>query len=118
MTTKPQLPKGRDGALSSLNMAIGALNLAKEATGVTRAKATLGSATNLLIMIRVGPPSNLYRSILVNVCVQDSLVDKADCVELGLTCADACEALSRGMGGRPADQLSPSVFQAIEKLMT
>ena len=52
------------------------------------------------------------------VCVQDSLIDKADYVELGLICADVCEALNLGMGRRRADQLSQSVPQAIEKLAT
>ena len=44
------------------------------------------------------------------------MINKVDCVELGLTCADACEALNRGMNTRLADQLSRSVLEAIEKL--
>jgi len=43
-------------------------------------------------------------------------MNKADYVKLGLTCADICEALNRGMGTRPGDQLSQSVLDAIEKL--
>ena len=43
---------------------------------------------------------------------------KADYVELGLTCAGVCEALSRGTGERRADQLSQSVLEVIEKLTT
>ena len=53
MTTKTQRQKGRDGVLSSLNMAIDALNRANEATGVTPAKATFTSAGILLTMIKV-----------------------------------------------------------------
>lgn len=44
------------------------------------------------------------------------MVKKADYVELGITCADVCEALDLGVGGRKADQLSLSVLGAIKKL--
>ena len=43
--------------------------------------------------------------------------NKVDYVELGLTCADVCEALHRGMDGRRGDQLGQSVLGMIEKLM-
>jgi len=41
------------------------------------------------------------------------MVNKADYVELGLTCADICEVLNRGMNARQADQLNHSVLEAI-----
>jgi len=44
------------------------------------------------------------------------MISKVDYVELGLICADVCEALNRGMDTRRADQLNKSVFKAIEKL--
>ena len=44
----------QDGALSSLNAAIDALNLAKGTTDITPAKAAFGSASVLLTTIRVG----------------------------------------------------------------
>lgn len=50
--------------------------------------------------------------------MQDSVVKKAEYVELGLTCAGVCEALNRGMVGRRTDQLSPSSLEAIENLTT
>jgi len=53
MATKSQQPKGRNGTLSSLNVAIEALNLAKEASSITPAKAVFGSVSILLTMIRV-----------------------------------------------------------------
>ena len=53
MDAKSQRPKGRGGALSSLNMAIEALNLAKEISSITPAKAAFGSVGVLLTMIRV-----------------------------------------------------------------
>jgi len=53
MTDKSQQPKERDGVLSSLNVAIEGLNLAKELSSITPAKAVFGSVSVLLIMIRV-----------------------------------------------------------------
>ena len=53
MAAKSQRPKGRDGALSSLNIAIDAVNLAKEISSITPAKAVFGSVSILLTMIRV-----------------------------------------------------------------
>ena len=45
----------RDGALSLLNAAIEAMNLAKEVSSATPAKAVFGSVSAILVMIRVGP---------------------------------------------------------------
>ena len=53
MTTRSQRPKGWDGALSSLDVAIDALNLAKEPTGTSPAKAAFESTSDLLTIIRV-----------------------------------------------------------------
>lgn len=46
-------PKGRDGALSALNMVIDGLNLAKEASSVTPAKTVFGTVAIILTMTRV-----------------------------------------------------------------
>jgi hypothetical protein len=54
MDKKSQQPKGRDRALSSLNAAIEAMNLAKEVSSMTPAKAVFGSVSVILTMIRVG----------------------------------------------------------------
>ena len=48
--------KRRDDALSLLNVAIEAMNLAKEVSSVTPAKAVFGSVSVLLTMIRVRSP--------------------------------------------------------------
>lgn len=53
MDTKTQRPKGRDGFLSTLNVAIEALTLAKEVSSITPAKAAFGAVSALLTMIRV-----------------------------------------------------------------
>jgi hypothetical protein len=51
-------PNRRDNALSSLNVAIEGVNLAKEILSMTPAKAVFGSVSVILAMIRVGfiPP--------------------------------------------------------------
>ena len=50
--------------------------------------------------------------------LQDPTTYNLDYVALGLFCADACEALDRGLNGRQLDELSQSVLGAIEQLTT
>ena len=52
MTTGSQRRNGRDAALSSLSMDIDALNLAKEVSSITPAKAVFGTVSILLTMIK------------------------------------------------------------------
>ena len=67
MADKSQRQRERDGTLLSLNMAVDALNRAKEATSMTPAKAAFTSAGILLATIRVSsPPVHLSR-LLANV---------------------------------------------------
>jgi len=54
MATNSQRPKVQNDVLSSLNEAIGALNLA-EVSSITPVKAVLGSVGVLLDEIKVGP---------------------------------------------------------------
>jgi hypothetical protein len=44
------------------------------------------------------------------------MVNQQDYVDLGLSCADICTALSRGMTGRKLSDLSQSVHEAISQL--
>jgi len=53
MAAKSKRPKGRDGALSVLNVAIDTLNLSKEVSSITPANAVFGSVSILLTMIKV-----------------------------------------------------------------
>ena len=53
MEAKSQRPKGRDNTVSALNAAIDALNLAKEASSITPAKAVFGSVSIILTTIKV-----------------------------------------------------------------
>lgn len=53
MATKSRRQNGRDGALPTLDTAIGDLTLAKDKTGVTQAKAVFDSASVVVTMIRV-----------------------------------------------------------------
>ena len=69
------MEKRRDDVLSTLNVAIEAMNLAKEVSSVTPAKAVFGSVSALLTMIRVRSPSSLMCILLVHVSTQASGLD-------------------------------------------
>jgi hypothetical protein len=51
-------------------------------------------------------------------CIQDSMTNEEDCVELGMACADVCTVLSRGLDGKLLEDLNNSVFEAIIQLTT
>ena len=55
MDARSQRSKRQDVTLSTLNAAIEAMNLAKEVSSMTPAKAIFGSVSVILAMIRVGP---------------------------------------------------------------
>ena len=44
------------------------------------------------------------------------MANERDYVDLGLSCADICNALQRGMGDKKLDDLSKSVRDAINQL--
>ena len=107
--------KRRENALCLLDAAIEAMNLVKEISGGTPAKAVFGSVSVLLTMIMVRfLLSPMPRSMFT--CDQNSMANKSDYVELGLACADVCKALDRGMNGKKLNDLSQSVREAIEQL--
>jgi len=49
---------------------------------------------------------------------QDKLVNRADCVKLGLACADVCTALDQGLKGKRLSDLNSSVREEINRLTT
>ena len=49
---------------------------------------------------------------------QDTMANKQDYVDLGLSCADICKALERGMGEKKLDDVNKSVCDAINQLTT
>ena len=53
MEAKTQRHKEQEGAISALNAAIKALNLAKEISSIISAKTVFGSVSVILTMIRV-----------------------------------------------------------------
>ena len=67
MATESKRQKGREGALSSLNVTIDAFNLAKEASTIAPAKAAFDSANVLLTTIRVGSLPLRVGRLLANV---------------------------------------------------
>ena len=105
MDTNPQRQERRENTLSVLNVTIDALNLAKEISSATPAKAVFGSVGALLSMIKVRP--FLVSDDTSQVHVQLGLHgQRTEYVELGLACADVCRALERGMGGKQLEDLS------------
>ena len=56
----------------------------------------------LLTMIRVSPATRCSRVTHS----QDTVVNEQDYVDLGISCADICRALDRGMDGNKLDDLS------------
>ena len=44
------------------------------------------------------------------------MANELDYVELGLSCAEVCEALDQGLKGRRLDELGQSVLRAIGQL--
>ena len=46
------------------------------------------------------------------------MINEGDYVELGLSCADICRALDRGMDGKKLDEVGQSVCEAINQLTT
>ncbi|KAF9791098.1 hypothetical protein BJ322DRAFT_1208324 [Thelephora terrestris] len=97
-TESQRSKKSIDGLLSKLNVAIQLLSTAKDVCGVAPAQIALGSACVLLTAIK------------------DTMGNRQDFVRLGLSCADVCETLDRGLYGKRSDELSESVHKAIGKL--
>ena len=44
------------------------------------------------------------------------MANQRDCVDLGISCADVCKTLDRGLKGRRLDELSESLLEAIGQL--
>ena len=115
MDAKPQQPKARDGVVPTLDVAIGVVNLAKDISGIAPAQAAFGCVSTLLTMIRVTFPSSAARYLRFTHS-QDSVVNERDYIDLGLSCADVCQALDRGLKGKRSDELGKSVLEAIQRL--
>jgi len=50
--------------------------------------------------------------------IQDSMTNEQEYVELGLSCADICRALDRGLEGKSLGGISRPVCEAISQLTT
>ena len=49
---------------------------------------------------------------------QNSMANEQDYVDLGVSCAEVCQALDRGINGRRLEELSKPVLGAVGLLMT
>ena len=47
---------------------------------------------------------------------QDSMANELDYIDLGLSCAEVCDALGQGLKGKRLDELDQPVLGAIEQL--
>ncbi|KAF9780525.1 hypothetical protein BJ322DRAFT_1213636 [Thelephora terrestris] len=93
----PSLTEGHDRALTA---SIETLNLAEQNSGIRPAQTVFGSAGVLLATIR------------------DSAANDQEYVKLGLSCANVCRALDRGLNGRRTEDLSGCLLGAIDTLTT
>ena len=116
METESQKPKDREGVVSVLNGFIEVFSLAKEISSNTPAKAVFGSVSVILAMTRVSLPGFRWLNTYSADWAQDTMTNESDYVELGMACADVCDALKRGLDGKSEGELSDSVRKAIEQL--
>ena len=69
MASTSKQPREREKTLSTLNVLIEGLNLAKELSSVTPAKAAFGSVSALLVMIRVRFLPLCGNGLMTHVCL-------------------------------------------------
>jgi len=69
MATSSRQPERRNSPLSSLNMTVEVLNLAEEVSDVPPVKTVLGSASAILVMIRVWPLPIYLGEFQTHTCV-------------------------------------------------
>ena len=117
MDIEAQQQERRDNILSSLNAAIEALNVAGGISDIIPVKVVFGTVSVVLTMIRVSFPLVTLTDCKLK-RAQDSMINQADYVDLGLACADVCIALDRGLKGKRLGDLNNSVLEAIEQLRT
>lgn len=117
MISRSWQTKRREAALTALDGSTKALDAAKDMCGVPSAKIALASAFILLTTIKAGYHLFLGGELLTHAS-QENMNKKDNYINLGLSCADVCGALDRGLNGGKSDKLSEPVQKAIEKLTT
>ena len=117
MASEPQQSKRRNAVASVLDMFIQTLNDSKGSRGVPPAQAALESTCTLLTTMKMGSTSFLSGELVAH-STQRTTGKRDDFVDLGLSCADVCEALDRALDGKRSDDLSEPACKAIEKLTT
>ena len=69
MTSTSKQPKGRDGIISTLDVFIQVVNIAKDTCAVPPAQIAFGAASVLLTMIRVHPSLLCENNLPAHTCV-------------------------------------------------
>ena len=119
MKAKFRRPKKPEDALHSLNIAIEALDLARDNTTLKPARNAIYSTSALLATIRVCSFPVHVRRLFTDSYTQDSVINEAGFVELGLACAAICQSLDRGMkGSLGAPPPGAPILEAVEQLTT
>ena len=113
----PQEPRGDGEILSTLEVSIKTLDLAKNACAIPPARVAFGSASTALTTIRVCSPLLRRGKLLIHI-VQYTMFSDQDYFELGLDCARASQALSRVLRGGQLDELGPPALGSIQDLAT
>ena len=117
MDGESRKPEEMKDATSALNAAIEAMDLAKRLSTIAPARDVFGSVSVSLTMLRVS--SFCFFPIDCGLeSAQDTIMDEADYVELGLACADVCTVLNRKLDGWEFEDLSNSVCKTIAQLTT
>ncbi|KAF9785065.1 hypothetical protein BJ322DRAFT_805152 [Thelephora terrestris] len=98
MASTSQGQEGGGGVPSTLYS--GVIHLSENTCGILPARTAFGCASALLTTIR------------------DSTVERQGYIELGVSCADVCKALDRGLSRRRSDELTQSVLEAIDQFTT
>ena len=117
MSDNSKRPKDKAEVLSTLDMAINGVDLAKKVARIELARAVFGTVALLLVMIRVSFPLFCGRCSRFTPD-QDTMVNEQDYVDLGLFCGDICKALERGISGKKLRHLSKPVCDAMNRLTT
>ena len=117
MDTNSKQQKRRDEArLSSLNGAVEALNLVKEATSMTPANSLFGRISTILTVVRVNfllfpVPYPRFTCIQDSVATEIAYADAYQAIEIA--CAGVYKALDPGTNGKKIDDLSQPVRETI-----
>ena len=99
----------------SPDIIINMVNIGKQASSVTPSPA-VSSTIAILFHHDSGTFPFLYREMFQPTDSQDNMANGQDCVNLGILCANVCDALKQGTKGKKLGDLSEPVRDAVNRL--